>query len=183
MGFSDVMKKVYPFITAAAAIGGPLGTMAAKAVGNAIGIDKVPPTTGGIADAIAGAMMNPDQRIALQKAEEDFQLQMASLNLKSVEDLEQIAASDRASARNREIEVKDWMPKALGIGACILFAGALVMLKFGLAETGKDAMLLLLGVLGKMVSDVFAYYFGSSQGSDKKTQIMADAAATAAGKP
>src|SRR5229473_1118049 len=91
MGFTDVLRKSFPFISIAASMGGPLGVMAANVVGKAIGADKAPaPTQDAIANVIAGAIGDPAQRAALVKAEQDFQLQMAELGYKNAEDLEQI---------------------------------------------------------------------------------------------
>lgn len=36
----------------------------------------------------------------------------------------------------------------------------------------KDALLITLGALVSMVKDVYGYYFGSSEGSTRKTEIM-----------
>lgn len=179
MGFSSVLKKAFPFISIAASMGGPLGTMAANAVGKAIGADKVPATEDGIANAISSAMMDQDHRVALQQAEQDFQLQMATLNVKSTDDLEQIAANDRASARGREQQVKDWMPKALG---CVLvgsFVGAVFLLLTGHGKIESALGGTLIGYLAAKADLVATYYFGSSAGSDRKTELLAEAPAIA----
>jgi hypothetical protein len=40
-------------------------------------------------------------------------------------------------------------------------------------KTGaKDALLITLGALVSLVKDVYGYYFGSSEGSSRKTEIM-----------
>ena len=97
------MKKAFPFISIAAQMGGPLGTMAAAAVGKAIGVDKTPPgTSDGIAAAIAGALGDPDKRAALLKQEEEFQLQMAEMGFKNAEELEATAAADRECSQPRD---------------------------------------------------------------------------------
>src|SRR6185369_1457273 len=105
MGFTDILKKSFPFISAAAGLGGPIGTLAATAVGKALKLDKTPaPTIDGISNVIATALGDPAQRQALVAAEQEFQKQMAELGYNHVEELEKIAADDRASARNREIQ-------------------------------------------------------------------------------
>ena len=141
MGFTDVLRKSFPFISIAASMGGPLGVMAANVVGKAIGADKAPaPTQDAIANVIAGAIGDPAQRAALVKAEQDFQLQMAELGYKNAEDLEQIIDADRANARNREIQVRDWTPKLLAIAISTGFFSILGMMFFHkIPDAGHDA--------------------------------------------
>ena len=84
MGFKDVLKKAYPFIATAAGMGGPLGTMAANAVGKALGVDKVEPTTEGVTAAITQAQAaDPDALLKLQQAEDSFKLQMTQIGIDS----------------------------------------------------------------------------------------------------
>jgi hypothetical protein len=175
MSFTDVLKKSFPFISAAASLGGPLGSMAAAAVGKALGVDKAPAATAdGIASAIAGALGDPAQRAALIQAEHEFQLQMAELGYKDAEELAATAAADRASARNREIALKDKIPAALALMVTLGFFGVLgYMLKWRIPADGHDAMLLMLGGLGSAWTAIVSYYFGSSAGSDAKTSILA----------
>jgi hypothetical protein len=100
-GFVSGIRKAFPFISAAASLGGPFGVMAAAAVGKAIGADKPPQgTEDSITNALATAMANPDQLLALKKAEQDFQVKMNEMGL----DLEKIAADDRASARAMQVD-------------------------------------------------------------------------------
>ncbi len=167
--FVGAIKKVYPFISAAAGLGGPFGVMAANAVGKAIGVDKIDPSCDAIHDAIASAMGDDTKRLALLQQEQNFSLQMAELGYKNAEDLERIAADDRASARDREKTLKDKIPASLAIMVTLGFFGVLAyMLKWQIPATGHDAMLLMLGGLGSAWTSVVAYYFGSSSGSASK---------------
>lgn len=176
MSFTDVLKKSFPFISAAASLGGPLGTMAASLVGKAIGIDKVPATADGISNAIATALADPTERAALIQAEQQFQLQMAELGYKNAEDLESTAAADRSNARLREMTLKDKVPAALAATVTVGFFTVLIyMLRFGLPKDGHDALLVMLGALGSAWAGVITYYFGSSAGSDRKTELLAQA--------
>jgi hypothetical protein len=177
MGFTDVLKKAFPFITAAASLGGPLGTMAASAVGKALNLDKVPsPTADGISTAIATALADPQQRAALIQAEQEFQKQMTELGYQHAEELEQTAAADRANARQREMTLKDKIPAALAIMVTVGFFGVLSFMLFRqVPPTGHDALLLMLGGLGSAWTGVVTYYFGSSAGSAAKTELLAQA--------
>ena len=177
MGFTDVLKKAYPFIMAGASVGGPLGTMAASAVGKALNLDKVPsPTADGISNAIATALADPQQRAVLIQAEQEFKKQMTELGYQHAEELEQTAAADRANARQREMTLKDKIPAALAIMVTVGFFSVLAFMLFRqVPPTGHDALLLMLGALGSAWTAVVAYYFGSSAGSDRKTELLAQA--------
>jgi hypothetical protein len=53
------------------------------------------------------------------------------------------------------------------------FFGIIIfILKFGLPESGKEAILLLVGSLGTAWTGVMAFYFGSSAGSKQKTEAL-----------
>lgn len=170
-----VLQKLFPFISAAASLGGPLGTLAANAVGKALGVDNVGSDSSAIASAINGA--TPEQVLSLQKAEQDFQVQMAQLGFQNIQQLEQIAESDRANARAREISVKDWTPRVLAGGVTLGFFGVLAfMLMRGVPAESRDVLEIMLGSLGTAWAGVMTYYFGSSAGSDEKTKILAAAA-------
>jgi len=167
--FLSGIKKAFPYISAAASLGGPFGVMAASVVGKAIGADKVTdPSSDGISNAIASAMASPEQRQALLKAEQDFQLQMAELGYKNADDLEEIAEKDRDSARNREIQVKDWMPKALGLAIMGGFLAAVFLLLTGHGKVESAMAGALVGYLSAKAELVAGYYFGSSAGSAAK---------------
>ena len=179
-GFTSVLKKAFPFLSAAASLGGPLGTMAAAAVGSALGMGKSPAPTGdAISNAIALAFSDPTQRAALLKAEQDFQLQMTQLGYQNSQEIEAIAEKDRDSARNREIQVKDRTPKILA--AVIIVATVIVESYVTVAVfhhqtfDSQGAVILgrILGMLDTSVGLVLAYYFGSSAGSAAKTDILA----------
>lgn len=179
MSFTDVIKKAFPFISAAASLGGPLGTMAATLVGKAIGVDQskpIEPTADGISNAIATAFADPTQRAALIQAEQQFQAQMAELGYKDAEALAATAASDRADARQREMTIKDKIPAILAIAITLGFFGVLAyMLLRPIPPTGHDAMLLMLGSLSTAWAAVVGYYFGSSAGSAQKTDLLSQA--------
>jgi hypothetical protein len=183
MGFSTVVRKVFPFISIAASMGGPLGTMAAGIVGKALGMDKPPAATAdGITTAIAGAIGDPVQRAALQKAETDFQAQMAELGYKDAEALEATDAADRASARVMATQTHSLLPAILAVAVTLGFFGLLALMAYHAIPLGAETMLnVMTGSLGTAWIMIITFYFGSSAGSDRKTEILA--AATTAAKP
>lgn len=178
MSFTDIVKKSFPFISAAASLGGPLGTIAAGVVGKAIGVDKIAPTVEGISNAIAAALGDPAQRTALLQAEQQFQTQMAELGYKDAEELAATDAADRASARSREIALKDRIPSLLAFVVTLGFFGILAFMLFRpVPSSAHDALMMLLGALGTAWTGVMSYYFGSSAGSAHKTELIAQAPA------
>ena len=167
----DILKTFGPLIgsvapTIATALGGPVAGMAVKAVSNALfGHEN------GTEDDIMTALANPtgDQLATLKKIDADFKTQMKSLDI----DLERIAENDRDSARQMQIATRSWLPECLAILVTAGFFGIIIfILKFGLPESGKEAILLLVGSLGTAWTGVMAFYFGSSAGSKQKTEAL-----------
>ena len=95
-------------------------------------------------------------------------------------DLEKIAASDRDSARRREAQVRDWMPRVLAFVIVAGFMGTVFMVLLGYVEGMKDPLMAttvgtLIGFVSAKAEQVTAYYFGSSSSSQQKTQLLAGA--------
>lgn len=159
-----LVKSVAPML--GTALGGPLGGLAGKVVSEALGGEPndLPKLVSNISQ---------DQLLALKQAEQAFTLHMAELDITSVRDLETIAAGDRASARAREIALRDWTPKALAVGITLGFFGILAyMLKFEIPSSSRDVLNIMLGSLGTAWVSVVGYFFGSSAGSARKDEII-----------
>ena len=168
----DILKAVGPLLgqvapTLATAMGGPLAGLAVKTLSNVLlGHEE------GDEDAVSAALQNasPEQLADVKKIDADFKVRMKELEI----DLERISSGDRDSARKREMEVKDHMPKILAVGVTIGFFGCLFyMFVYGVPKNGNEALLLMLGALQTAFTGVVAYYFGSSAGSKAKTDLMA----------
>jgi hypothetical protein len=171
------IKTAAPWITAAATGNIPgLVSLAAQAISNVTGKNvKADPDS--IAAAVAGA--TPEQLLALKQADAELQVKLQALGFEHIEDLEKIAADDRASARNREIAVKDKIPAILAIVITSGFFGVLTfMLMHEIPANGHDAMLMILGALITAWTAVVSYYFGSSAGSAAKDKTISDIAKT-----
>lgn len=174
MGFGGVLKTMFPFISAAASLGGPLGSLAANAVGKALNVSKVDATPDGIGSAIAAAQIkDPDALLKLQQAEQEFSATMARLGFENAQHLEEIAAKDRDSARAREISVRDWTPKALAVAVTLGFFALLALLLFRSVPSQSQSLLnVMVGSLGTAWIGIVTYYFGSSAGSARKTEML-----------
>ncbi len=171
MSFSwkDLIGTVAP--TVATAIGGPLGGLAVEAIGSALGMDK--PTVKNIQAAFSSGTLTSDQVVALKNAEMALTTRMRELDIQE----EQLQLGDIASARQREAEVKDWVPATLAVLVTSGFFGVLTyLLVSGKPQQGGDVLLVMLGSLGTAWASIMSYYFGSSTGSMAKTKAITDLA-------
>lgn len=161
-----ILNAVAP--TLATALGGPAAGMAVKALQAHFGTASD--------DATEAAILNatPEQLGALKKVDNDFKVQMAQIGF----DEDKLRFDDTASARAREVAVKDWMPRILAttvVGLVILAEGA--MLYFGQPKNVDGVVLgRILGTLDAALMLVLGYYFGSSAGSAAKDKTLADLA-------
>ncbi len=173
---SNAWDNIKPFVSkfapiVGAALGGPLGGAAGVLLASALGVKDADPKS--IEQAIKNGTLTGEQILALKQAEDDFALQMKQLDINSVEDMEKLAIQDRVSAREREISVKDWTPRILAYGVTLGFFGLLsFLLRHDLPAGSKDVLNIMLGSLGTAWISIVTYYFGSSAGSDKKTDLM-----------
>lgn len=168
MDWKAIVSTVAPWL--GTAIGGPLGGMAVSAAADALGLSEK--TESAIKAALSGA--TPEQMLALKNADQQFALKMQELGFASERDLEQIAANDRASARDREVHTGDHTPRIIACAVIIGFFGILgAMLFHALPADGKDPLLLMLGSLGAAFTAVISYFFGSTAGSSEKTRLLA----------
>lgn len=161
----------------ATALGGPLAGQAVAAIASAMGLQPGAKVED-IQKALAAGQLTGDQLVAMKAAELQFQQAMTQAGFTNEKDLASIAEQDRESARKRESDVKDWTPRVLAYGVTAGFFGVLIfMLTTPLPPTAHDALLLLLGALQTAWVAIIAYYFGSSSGSDRKTELLAKAPA------
>ncbi len=173
MAKGDFLRNLFPFISMAAhVVGGPLGDSASTMLGKALGVDKANPS----ADELTTAYVNatPEQRAAAAQIENDFKARMAELGFKNAEQMAGMAYADTASARAREIALKDKVPAILAFGFTAGFFFALyAVMKWGIPESSHDLVMVMLGSLGTSVSVVVGYYFGSSKSSEAKSETIA----------
>lgn len=163
----DWLKTLAP--TVATALGGPLAGMAVQMLGSALGVPDA--TKEKIEAALTSGTLSGEQIAAIKQAEIDLKVKLRELDIK----VDEIAAADRNSARQMQVASRSWVPAAL---TCITVGGFFILLvgaamgKFVL--TGSDVMMLLLGVLARETAGVYQFWFGSSSGSQRKTDLMAE---------
>ena len=87
-------------------------------------------------------------------------------------ELYQLEVADRDSARNREAQIKksggqDWMMLITGLVGLLAFVFTIYAVVYVPSVTDNDLFVHLMGMIeGVVVSNIFAYYYGTS--SDKK---------------
>lgn len=164
--FIEIVATVAPAL--ATALGGPLAGLATRAIAEKV-VGRPDATEAEVEQAILGAGTGDLVKLKQVEAELTTELQEAGV------ELERIAAGDRASARERQIQSGDWTPAILGVAIVIGFFGVLAyMFRYGLPLEGSEVLLVMLGALGTMTSQVGNYFFGSSAGSKTKEAIIAD---------
>jgi len=157
----DWLKQIAP--TIATALGGPLAGMAVSAISKAIGVDPEK-----VGDLISSNKLSADQIAQVKIAEIELQKQAQELGL----NFEKLEVEDRKSARNMQSITKSIMPPLLAGAVTIGFFSIMVMMFFNKLDDSNPAILMMLGSLGTAWTGIIAYYFGSSAGSQAKTDLL-----------
>lgn len=170
MDFSKIipaLEAVAP--TIAGLFGGPLASMGVQALEGVFGL--APGTAANDPQALitAVANMTPETAIKLAQIDADLKEKLVQGGI----DIEKVAAGDRDSARQREVQTKDYTPRVL---ACIIVGGYVLVQWFLLTQViaaeMREIVMRSLGVLDAAIGMVLTYYFGSSAGSSKKDDTI-----------
>ena len=161
----DWLKQIAP--TIATAMGGPLAGMAVTAISKAIGVD--PDKVG---DLISNNKLSAEQIAQVKIAEIELQKQANELGL----NFEKLEVEDRKSARDMQSSTKSIVPPLLAGTVTVGFFGIMGMMFFNKIDSTNPAILMMLGSLGTAWTGIISYYFGSSAGSQAKTDLLSKAA-------
>ena len=164
MDWKKTLATVAP--TIATALGGPLA-------GTAIGFlsQWLLGTEEGTEDQLSKLIStaNPETLLKLKEADQAFQVKMKELDI----NLEQIREGGVASARAMQVATKDKAPGRLAGLVTLGFFGLLALLAFReVPIRSQEALLIMLGSLGTGFGQILQFYFGSSKGSEAKTEIL-----------
>jgi len=160
----DWLKQIAP--TIATAFGGPLAGMAVTAISKAIGVDPDK-----VEDMISSNKLSAEQIAQLKVAEIELQKQAQELGL----NFEKLAVDDRKSARDMQAATRSVVPPILAAIVTVGFFGILGMMLTGKVDSSNPALMMMLGSLGTAWTGIIAYYFGSSAGSQAKTDLLSKA--------
>ena len=167
--WKDVIGAVAP--TVAGALGGPLAGLAASVAGRILlGTDNADASE--ITDYVM-ANQTPETFAQLKEIEAELTVKLRELEVEQ----SKINATDRADAREREEKIGNNMVTWL---AAMIFGGFFgilsgLMFMTAIPEESMDALLIMLGSLGTLLTQVGAYYFGSSKGSTDKNVVIREA--------
>jgi len=173
MDFSKIIPtiaKIAP--TIASLLGGPLAGMGVQALESVFGMDAGTATSDPAALETAVANMTPETAVKLAQINADLRSKLVQGGI----DMERIDADDRASARQRESAVRDWMPKVLGLlTVCGFLMACLSVLAGWIKEMDTTAALsvgTVIGLLANEAKQVMSYYFGSTSSSKTKDDTI-----------
>lgn len=158
------LKQIAP--TIATALGGPLAGMAVSAISKAVGVEPDQ-----VQDMISTNKLTADQVAQIKIAEIELAKQAQELGL----NFAKLEVEDRKSAREMQAATRSWMPPLLAGSVTIGFFGIMIMMFFQQIDSNNPAILMMLGSLGTAWTGIIAYYFGSSAGSQAKTEMLSKA--------
>jgi len=157
--------------TIASVFGTPLAGMGVSAVLTALGITEADPVKVESKISEVLAVANPDVLLKLKTADQQFQLDMKKAGI----DLEKLAYDDKASARARQIALKDKTPAVLAYLLTIGFFSVLGgLFSIEIPEGNKAIVYSMAGCLGTVWIAAMAYYHGSSLGSRNKDTSISE---------
>lgn len=160
------LKELAPLI--GTALGGPLGGAAAAFLADKLGIGEK--TVEAVSDVLNSGKMTADQIAGIKLAEIEFRRFVEQNKI----DIERIDASDRDSARKMQMATGSWVPGALALLIVFGFFGILVSMMLDILKVSdQQSLLILLGALSAGFGAVLNYYFGSSHGSQIKSDLLA----------
>jgi hypothetical protein len=163
----DTIKSVAP--TVATALGGPLAGAAVSALGSIFGMSQ--PTQETIGKMFSDGMITPDHLAEIRKLEMQYQNDEKERGFRYAE----LAYKDVDSARQMQVATKSSTPTILSY--IVLGAGGAMMaaVLFGYAKVDSALAGTLIGYAVAEMKAVLQYWFGSSNGSQQKTDLLAQA--------
>lgn len=161
--FGPLLRQIAP--TIATALGGPVAGMAVRALSvGLLGTEDGKPSD--LAAVLAAA--TPDQVTAIKQIDADFEVRMKQLDI----DLEALVVADRKSARDMQMELKSNLVPALAVFILVSFIVVTVATLLGYTKVDSVLAGTLIGYLSAKAEQVISFYFGSSNGSQKKDVML-----------
>ena len=149
--------------TIATCLGGPLAGLAVTALSKLFGVE--PDQVKGM---IEEGKLSADQIEAVKVEEIRFKEQTQALGL----NFEQLAVEDRKSARDMQSQTKSMVPSVLSYAITIGFFGILAAIMMDYANDNNQPLLIMLGSLGTAWISVVSFWFGSTNSSHVKDDML-----------
>jgi hypothetical protein len=160
------LKAIAP--TVVTALGGPLAGMALAAVSKTLNIAPEE-----VQDVLNSNKLTAEQVASIQIAELELKKQAQSMNI----DFEQLAVADRKSARDMQVATKSYLVPLLAVIIVTSFVGVVVSTLAGFSTIDSVMAGTLIGYLSAKADQVLSFFFGSTAGSQRKTELLSKAEA------
>ena len=167
------IKTVAPMI--GTALGGPLGGMAIGMLADKLGVQEK--TINAVTNAISETKLTPEQVSSIRQAEIEFQKFLGQNKI----DLERINMENTKSAREMHIANRSYTPQVMSLVITVGFFGVLYYM-LTMEAKPTEALLIMLGSLGTAWAAVVNFWFGSTAGSARKTELIAQSPAIGSDK-
>ena len=161
----DLLASLAP--TLASAILGPLGGVAVAALGKVFGIDGA--TTEQVSKVFQDGRMTPEQLSAIKALELKYQADEKERGFRYAE----LTFKDSADARAMQVATRSNVPAALAALVTTGFFGILIFMIVKSDYKPTEPLLVLLGALSTSWTMIVGFYFGSSHGSQAKSELLA----------
>ena len=162
---NDLLASLAP--TLASAILGPLGGVAVAALGKVFGIDGA--TTEQVSKVFQDGRMTPEQLSAIKALELKYQAEEKERGFRYAE----LTFKDSADARSMQVATRSNVPAALAALVTTGFFGILIFMIVKSDYKPTEPLLVLLGALSTSWTMIVGFYFGSSHGSQAKSELLA----------
>jgi hypothetical protein len=161
---NDLLKTIAPLL--GTALGGPLGGAAAAFIADKLGLDSK--TVKDVSEVLNGTKMDPAQIAQIKLAEIDFQKFCKTHEI----DVAKLDMDNTKDARDMQKQTRSYFPATLSTFVTAGVFGILVtMLVWEYKPT--EPLLIMLGALGAAFGAVVNFWLGSSNGSQRKDQMLA----------
>ncbi len=125
-------------------------------------------TVTAVSEVLNSGKMSADQIAGIKLAEIDFERFLEANKIR----IEEVDAADRKSARDMQVATGSWVPGVLAMLVTAGFFGILGWMLYDDTVKPNEPLLIMLGSLGTAWTMIVGFYFGSSQGSRAKTQLI-----------
>jgi gas vesicle protein len=162
---NDLLKTIAPLL--GTALGGPLGGAAAAFIADKLGLESK--DVKAVGEALSGNKLQPDQITQIKLAEIEFE----KFCKQNAIDVAKLDFDNTKDARDMQKTTRSYFPATLSSGIVVGFFGILTsMLVFEYKPT--EPLLIMLGALGAAFGAVVNFWLGSSNGSQRKDQMLLD---------